>query len=146
MAGERPVTVRIRSRQVLDGEESRLEQQATGTLSGTAGGWVLRYREPAPERGENRLTLEGGEAVLERRGGLETRMRFQPGAAHPARYQTPYGALDLLVSTEYLGHSLSHSGGQVLIRYRLSAGGQPVGAYTLQLQVRGADIPAEQKK
>ena len=69
-------------------------------------------------------------------------MRFQPGTVHPARYQTPYGALELSVETDYLGWELSHSGGRVMIRYRLSAQGQSMGQFTLQLHVRPAQAAA----
>ena len=74
-------------------------------------------------------------------------MCFQPGAVHPARYQTLYGALELSVETDYLGWELSHSGGRVMIRYRLSAQEQLLGAYTLQLRIRTAqELPADEQK
>ena len=141
-----PVTITLRSRQVLDGEESRLEQQIAGTLLETEGGWQLRYRENTGAGGESCLTVEEGSALLERGGTMAARMRFQPGSVHPARYQTPYGALALMVETTYLGHTLSREGGRVLIRYQLSAQGQELGAYTLQLHVRAAGTPPEEEE
>ena len=141
------VSITLRSRQSQDGEETHLEQRRAGTLSATRNGWQLQYREPSGEGEETCLTLEQGRALLERGGPMETRMRFQPGAVHPARYQTLYGALELSVETDYLGWELSHSGGRVMIRYRLSAQEQLLGAYTLQLRVRTVqEPPADEQK
>ena len=132
-----PVTVAIRSRQTLHGETFRLDQQAAGTLTATAEGWCLRYESPSDGGGETSLLLRPGEVRLERRGAA-TKMRFQPGAVHPARYETAWGALDLSVETEYLGHALTERGGQILLRYRLFAQGQDMGRFVLQLQIRSA--------
>ena len=141
---EVPVTVAIRSRQTLGGETERVEQQAAGTLAATEDGWLLRYGGPEEGAGETRLRLRTGEALLERGGTLATRMHFQPEAVCPARCQTPYGALELSVKTEYLGYALTQGGGHVLLRYHLSAQGQPLGRFVLQLWVRPAGERAEQ--
>ena len=133
-----PVTVAIRSRQTLHGETFRLDQQAAGTLTATAEGWCLRYGPPPGEDGETQLHLQAGEIQLARSGAHPARMRFQPGAAHPARYETAWGTLDLSVETEYLGHALTERGGQILLRYRLFAQGQDMGRFVLQLQIRSA--------
>ena len=134
-----PVTIILRSRQMLDGEASHLEQRLSGTLSPREDGWQLCYREPSGEGGETRLTLAAEEAALERSGPMEMRMRFQSGAVHPARCRTPYGGLELSVETEYLRHALTPEGGRVLIRYRLSAQGQSLGHFALQLHVQAAE-------
>ena len=133
------VTIQLRSRQTLDGETEELEQRAVGTLSTDGRVWCLRYREPGEEGGETSLTLRAGEAVLERAGSLATRLRFRTGAVCPGRLEMPAGALELLVETEYLGHALSEGGGRVMLRYRLSAQGQSMGRFTLQLRIRPAE-------
>ena len=138
-----PVTIVLRSRQMLDGEESRLEPRMPGTLSATERGWQLRYREPSGEGGETCLTVAEGEAALERSGPMGMQMHFQTGAVHPARCQTPYGMLELSAATEYLGDSLSAAGGRILIRYQLSAQGQPLGRFALQLHVQAAEREEE---
>lgn len=128
-----PVTVHIRSRRTLDSETERLDWQREGSLSRTAEGWLLRYRE---DTSETCLSLTEGTILMERGGTQKTRMRFQPGVVHPAQYDTPCGALALSVETDYLGCALTERGGQILIRYHLSAQGQDMGYFVLQLQVR----------
>lgn len=137
--GQRPVSVTLRTRQVLDGEETHLEQQTEGELIATEGGWQLCYREPS-DGGETCLTIEEGLACLERRGKAATQMCFRPGDLYPAQYQTPYGTLELWVDTQYLGSSLAEDGGRVMIRYQLYGQGQTLGRFTLQVYVRAADI------
>ena len=130
-----PVTLTIRSRQALDGEAVRLEQQAAGTLTPRGDGWQLRYQEPSGQ-GETCLTLAAEGAVLERRGDFALRLRFQAGTVCPGRMGTPCGELELAVETAYLGYALSESGGRVMVRYHLTAGGQDMGRFSLQLLVR----------
>ena len=134
-----PVIITLRSHQALDGETSRLEEQAEGTLAAAAEGWQLRYRESG---GETHLALREGEALLERGGAMALCLRFRPGRISSGRCKTPCGDLELSVETEYLRHALTPEGGRVMLRYRLSAQWQSMGHFALQLHVRPAQTAA----
>ena len=139
---EIPVTITVRSQQVLDGETSLVEQETSGTLSAAENGWVLWYAEPA-EPGDapvdNTLLLEENRATLTRSGAIRSRMPFVPGETHQISYQTLYGTLDFSVTTDYLGHTVTANGGKVMIRYEMSALGKTMGTYTLKLHIRKKD-------
>ena len=83
------------------------------------------------------LRFSGEEAVLRRQGAVRARMVFAVGRRCPADYETPWGTLPLETETEYLGRSLSGSGGgRVLLRYVLRSGGAILGHYSLKLNIR----------
>ena len=134
------VTIAIRSRQRLDSQDFVTRQDLSGTLRQTDTGWLLTYREETSDGAvDTRLTLEEAEGTLARTGAVHCRMAFVPGETGPAPYETALGRLDLQLSTTYFRHDLTHSGGSVLVRYTLSAQGQSLGNYTLQLHIKEKD-------
>ena len=134
---ERAVIIAIHARQRLDGQDFHTRQNFTGTLCPTDGGWLLAYREETPDGTvDTRLTLGENAGSLSRCGAVHCQMEFSPGRTGPAPYETRLGRLDLQLSTTYFRHDLSPSGGSVLVRYRLSAQGQTMGEYTLQLHIK----------
>lgn len=138
----RPVQVAIRSRQQLDGQDFLTQQEHSGILTATAHGWLLEYQETssdAPDTITTTLTLSGQEAVLTRSGSVRCQMRFAPGKTDTVCYETSLGSLDLHLATTYLGHTLSPTGGNIMVRYTLSAQGQPMGDYTLKLHIKEKD-------
>lgn len=138
----RPVSVAIHSRQQLDGQDFLTQQKHAGTLTPTSSGWLLEYQEENPDDSGTIVTtlvINSQEAVLTRSGAVRCQMRFAPGQAHAVPYETSLGRLDFHLTTTYLGHALSPSGGNVMVRYTLSTQGQPMGDYTLKLHIKEKD-------
>jgi len=135
------VTITIRTRQMLQGEAMDFSQTLSGTLEQVENGILLRYGEK-DENGlitDNEFLFCPDCAVLRRTGAVRSEMRFCPGTNAPSPYRTFYGTFDLTLHTDYLRHSLSEHGGKVMIRYTLSAQGQPMGEYTLKLHITEKD-------
>lgn len=129
----RAVTVRLSSRQQLEGGEERFSQTAPGTLRETGAGLVLRYQE---EGGETQLTFTGDAAELRRPG---TRLIFRAGETTEGQYATPYGTLALSVRTDYLRHSVTGAGGKALLRYTLLDRGGSLGSFALTIHITGRE-------
>jgi len=135
------VTVVIRTRQAVDGENNEFSQIASGTLEQTAEGFLLRYTEK-DENGlatDNQFLFGGERAFLKRTGAVNSEMRFRVGANSVFPYRTFYGSFDLTLHTEYLRACFDEQGGKAMIRYTLSAHGQLMGEYTLKLHITEKD-------
>ena len=132
------VEIFLRSQQRTEGETLCQEQRLAGALEWEGEEPRLRWREEGPAGAvEAELRFSGGEAVLRRQGAVRARMVFAVGRRCPADYETPWGTLPLETETEYLGRSLSGSGGgRVLLRYVLRSGGAILGHYSLKMNIR----------
>lgn len=116
------VTVTVKNRQTMDGETD------VTTLS-ACGNWengVLTYG--TNEDGvTDRTRLTVGETVqMERTGALSSRLIFEKGVTHRCPYGTPYGTLELLVTTHRMVNRLTQTGGSLQLIYTLNAGGAPI--------------------
>ncbi len=114
------VTVTVTNRQRMDGESAVTTLSAVGTWENG----VLRYE--TTEEGVTdvtTLTVTPQKVVMERRGQLTSRLVFEPGLTHSCPYGTPYGQLELPVTTHRLKAALTAHGGTLALAYTLDAGG-----------------------
>ncbi len=133
------VTYTLQSRHRLETETEELSQSGHGSLTPIPGGWRLSWGEP-PESGLGKthttLTLQPGEAVLERTGETVSRMAFRPGAKHTSPYRTLYGDLPMTLLTRAVDWDMGASGGAVRLAYALTLAGQNLGEMELTVTVR----------
>lgn len=138
---QQKVDISIESRQSFPGVQPEvIRTRAKGVLEDRGeAGILLTYREDGPSAEEcvlTTLTAAPDRVVLERTGALTSRMVFVEGREHRSDYQTPYGALELVIRTHTLRSGLDSRGGELELTYDLELGGSGAGRNTLWLQVR----------
>jgi len=134
-----PVTISLRSEQLLNGEKDHFEQQTDGTLILLDGEAQLLYQERGDGEADHStvtLSLRPDSAQMSRSGAVTTEMLFVPGEKRSGTYFTPYGGIDLSVSTEYYRCDLSETGGKAMIRYSLEMDHHSTGSYTLKFNIK----------
>lgn len=131
------VTIRLQSRQTMDGETLTADQTLRGTLTPEGEGWTLSYREGEDSGLGNTvtfLTVTPGKVVLERRGEVSCRMVFRPGRRYLTDYATPYGSFPLELVARDVESTLEDGRGRLYLRYGLRLGEGSMGVNRLELE------------
>lgn len=127
------VLVSIRSVREMDGERESYDTAAAGELCRDGETLRLTYR---PEGDKAVLTARPGCVVLQRQGEVSSKMVFRPGRRCLGDYATPYGAMDMAVTTRRLDDRLGDDGGELTLEYDLELGGSGLGSHTVRIRVQ----------
>jgi len=124
------VLVTIRNDQVLPGREDveePLEVVMTGSCSYDGDAWILRYTEDLVEEGdmtaENTVRIDGHSLQVSKTGDVEVDMYFEAGKRSLAVYTTPFGEMEMGISTTFLETICLENEIRVLVSYALSMNG-----------------------
>ncbi|MGG7176943.1 DUF1934 domain-containing protein [Clostridium paraputrificum] len=82
------------------------------------------------------LTIRDNEVILEREGTTSTKMLFNEKEPSVALYNTPYGMLEISISTNKLNVNIDDEGGELNIEYDMAVSGQKPLKTSLYLKVR----------
>ena len=74
--------------------------------------------------------------VLEREGSTSTRMEFKKGEDVISLYNTPYGMMNINISTKELDIDMDEDGGVIYTKYVLGLEGQPGITTELKVKIR----------
>lgn len=90
--------------------------------------YLLFEEIPEGQKQTVKSVIRFDDAVIEvtRRGGTETRMRFEKDIPCPTDYRTPMGALELLTLADHVGLVEEEERIQVETSYQLFAGGTKI--------------------
>ena len=80
------------------------------------------------------LVIKDDVLVLEREGSTSTRMEFKKGEDVISLYNTPYGMMNINISTKELDIDMDEDGGVIYTKYVLGLEGQP--GITTELTVK----------
>ena len=80
------------------------------------------------------LVIKDDVLVLEREGSTSTRMEFNKGEDVISLYNTPYGMMNINISTKELDIDMDEDGGVIYTKYVLGLEGQP--GITTELKVK----------
>ncbi|MBP7402140.1 MAG: DUF1934 domain-containing protein [Clostridia bacterium] len=110
---DRPEAVRL----TTEGRMVRLEDA-----------WVFLYRE-SPESGMTRTTTtirvaDDGSVSLVRQGDAVMRMHFSEGQQHLTSMTTPYGIINVGLSTHRVASRITEEGGEIDLSYTIDFGNQ----------------------
>ncbi len=125
-AGEHSVLVSITSCQSDGGEENGAETVYPGKGYEKEGCYYVFYEEIDPDDQsvtKVSLRISPDRITTRKRGAVNTEMTFVLDECLMAEYDTPYGIIDLLVSTERLEVRREEKGLTAELEYRLSLGG-----------------------
>jgi uncharacterized beta-barrel protein YwiB (DUF1934 family) len=82
------------------------------------------------------LRIDEENFTLIRTGTTTTEMKFKKDVRDLSLYNTPHGALDLMVDTKELKMQVDSSGGDVFIDYDMIIGNQQVLSTTLKINIK----------
>ena len=134
---EGKVNVTVRSLVTVDGQHEMICQHGKGKLTKETDGWRLRYvasnTEGEKSQSDIRLTAQGASV----RNCLEGyTMEIHPGETTSAGVKTPYGRIDMYVSSRRVHWTLEDEvQGKIEFEYTLLSGGQAVSDLAVELQL-----------
>ena len=82
------------------------------------------------------LVIKDDVLVLEREGSTSTRMEFKKGEDVISLYNTPYGMMNINISTKELDIDMDEAGGVIYTKYVLGLEGQPGITTELKVKIR----------
>ena len=82
------------------------------------------------------LVIKDDVLVLEREGSTSTRMEFKKGEDVISLYNTPYGIMNINISTKELDIDMDEDGGVIYTKYVLGLEGQPGITTELKVKIR----------
>lgn len=82
------------------------------------------------------LVIKDDVLVLERVGSTSTRMEFKKGEDVISLYNTPYGMMNINISTKELDIDMDEDGGVIYTKYVLGLEGQPGITTELKVKIR----------
>ena len=82
------------------------------------------------------LTIKENQVILEREGTTSTKMIFKEDEDSIVLYNTPYGMLEIAISTNNLDVKIDEDGGKLDIEYEMSVYGQPPFNTKLSLSIK----------
>ena len=82
------------------------------------------------------LVIKDDVLVLEREGATSTRMEFKKGEDVISLYNTPYGMMNINISTKELDIDMDEDGGVIYTKYVLGLEGQPGITTELKVKIR----------
>ena len=82
------------------------------------------------------LVIKDDVLVLEREGSTSTRMEFKKGEDVISLYNTPYGMMNINISTKELDIDMDEDGGVIYTKHVLGLEGQPGITTELKVKIR----------
>lgn len=126
----------ISNASMSDGE--KIEIVSPGEFTKTDNGYKILYEETELSGMEGTITkilIEDERVVLEREGTTETKMVFISGEPYICLYNTPYGMLEITISTKELDIDVDDEGGDLQINYDMGVAGQKPLNTSLSLKI-----------
>lgn len=120
------------------GDEEKIEVVSPGAFIKLEDGYKIVYEETELSGMEGTTTtiiVKDEEVVLEREGTTTTKMVFNEDEPSVSLYNTPYGMLELAISTDELSIDMEDEGGVLEIKYGMAVAGQSPLNTSLSLKV-----------
>lgn len=132
--------IKIKGKQGLDGQEETIELTTVGTIKQHNGEWQLCYDESelsGMEKTSSVITVRGSETVImERSGGMATRLVIQSGIRNNCYYSTPHGDLMIGLFGESIENNLTMLGGNLKMSYTLDSNLKPISRNEVEITVK----------
>lgn len=134
------VTISIKSIQSLDEKESdRVAFTTDGLYRYEDGTGYISYMESevtGMPGTRTRLEVRPDEVVVDRKGGITSRMVFRKGETNRFQYETPFGMATLGMNTKKISQRFNDRGGRMVIDYVLDVEHAVVERNRFTLEVR----------
>lgn len=133
----------ILSTQKTDDDSDRSELNTTAEFRYQEGCTEIRYselNETGETVGETLITVLSDRLITIRKTGFtEAVMILETGKAHPVRYQTMLGTMEMMLCTTEISVDLSPEGGSMKMQYMLDIGETYSAVNQIDLRVRLRD-------
>ena len=137
---EENAILNILSTQTADGETDRSELNTTAHFSRSGNEITIIYSELDENgaiAGETTLTvLDSNLVTIHKIGFAEAMMILETGKAHPVRYSTMFGDMEMLLCALEIHASFHPGGGRLQLRYLIDVGESYSAVNTIDLRVR----------
>ena len=120
-------------------EDDMIEVVSPGGFEKIEDGFKATYEETEISGMEGTttiLTIKENQVILEREGTTSTKMIFKEDEDSIVLYNTPYGMLEIAISTNNLDVKIDEDGGKLDIEYEMSVYGQPPFNTKLSLSIK----------
>ena len=120
-------------------EDDMIEVVSPGSFEKIEDGFKATYEETEISGMEGTttiLTIKENQVILEREGTTSTKMIFKEDEDSIVLYNTPYGMLEIAISTNNLDVKIDEDGGKLDIEYEMSVYGQPPFNTNLSLSIK----------
>lgn len=129
MNSEKNIRIHIKSTQTTaEGEKDTMEFYAEGKYIEKAASIYITYTESeisGMEGTTTTLKITGNEITLIRFGSIASKLNFQKDVKTRSKYETQYGAFDMVIHTQELSVHLSETDpSRIHLRYLLDIDGQ----------------------
>lgn len=136
---ENTVKLTIEGRQKdAEGEETNISFTTYGKMLMEENGYIISYDETEENgtKGVTTIFIVGklGLSML-RTGALQSEMHFKEGEVFETMYETPYGAMDMVIKTKSMKMNMSAFGGEFAFSYGVSLSGALVGENEFMVKV-----------
>ncbi|CDF57244.1 DUF1934 domain-containing protein [Thermobrachium celere] len=131
--------ISVKTKQLIDGQEETIELISEGIYYKDNDVYIAEYDESEISGMEGtRTTLVIGRDSLNiiRRGTTTSDLRFKKGESHTAFYTTPYGALEITISTNQVNIEADEKGAKVYLEYKMHATGLDPIINKLELNIK----------
>lgn len=137
------VIISIKSKQAMSGsEDDAIELITEGRLTcRDKGGYLLSYKESSLTGLEGTRTtfrVEPEKVSLIRTGTVCSQMVFELGRKHTSLYETPYGRMEVGISTQKLDVDLTERGGNLEVDYAIEIDHSLAGRNLFSIHVKEA--------
>ena len=134
------VLVTVKSTQDND-EKNSVEVISVGHFAKLEGNYRVVYEETKISGMEGTTThfkIYPAEKrmILLRMGSTDTKMEFENRKKHVCLYDTPYGVLEIAITTNDLKIDMNDDGGKIRIDYEMSVSGQRAIRTILSIDIR----------
>lgn len=142
------VTLLIRSQEEQPNQNPEvIELRTEGVMDCTGdGAYTLVYQESeltGLEGTQTTFQIQPDSVALQREGQVNSHILFQDGQRYQTLYHTPYGALEMSVSTQRLRVSIGEDSGELEVVYTIEMNHVMTGRHRLNIQIQPA--PAGQE-
>ncbi len=120
-------------------DDDMIEVVSPGSFEKIEDGFKATYEETEISGMEGTttiLTIKENQVILEREGTTSTKMIFKEDEDSIVLYNTPYGMLEIAISTNNLDVKIDEDGGKLDIEYEMSVYGQPPFNTKLSLSIK----------
>ncbi len=121
----RNVKIKITGIQTIDGESDKIEFISDGIFGTNENGFYLKYTEGelvGESKTNTEFILENEKtAILNRTGGMSSRLIISEGKRNNCFYSTAEGALTIGIYSESVAYRLTDIGGEINLKYTIDS-------------------------
>ena len=119
------ITIDSTTRAAGDCENDTVRELADGYIKYTEAGVVLLSYKTKTEAGEitTEILPEGKGFAIRRKGAIQSEFILEEGKRHDSVYSVPPYCFDMSVEAKRVGGSLTKDGGELILEYSMSVGG-----------------------